>query len=207
MKRLSFRERQQQVREQAIVDAAFELLTTKGYTAMTMDDVAALVGISKATLYQHFRSKEELTVSVAVSILKRSEEYLGSLDPELPAMERLQRVMRGLIELRCRAEQRSEKRYPGGLYATLKPIVSGHPRFLAQYRRMVSAFSGLVDTAKAEGDIKAQIPTRIMVQAMLGLTRDFDYAEMVASMEVSPERLSESLAAIFLEGVRGGRTD
>ena len=52
--KLSLKERQWKLREDAILDAVAELLSTKGYNAMTMDDIANLVGISKATLYLHF---------------------------------------------------------------------------------------------------------------------------------------------------------
>ena len=202
MGRISFRERQRQEREKAIITEAFGLLTTKGYAAMTMDDVAGAVGISKATLYQHFRSKEELTASVGVSLLKNAQERLGALDPQLSAVERLKSVMRGLIEMRCAAERRSGNSYPGGLGATLKPVVSRHPHFQEQYRHFVSTMCGLVDAAKEEGEVRNDIPTRTIVQVLLSLTRDFDYAEMLVAQPMAPETLSEDLASLFLDGVR-----
>jgi AcrR family transcriptional regulator len=204
VKRPSFRERQQQARETAIQEAAIALLTTKGYAAMTMDEVAAAVGISKATLYQHFPSKEELAVRVVTAFVEQIYDYLMALDPGLPALERLQSVMRWVIELRCAAEQRLAQPSTGGIGPTLKPIVSHHPRFQARRDRLVAAFCELVDAAKAEGDLTAEIPTRVLVQAMLSLVRDFDYAELLASTPVSPESLGRDLVSIFLNGVKGG---
>lgn len=46
----SLKERQWKLREDAVLDAASELMLDKGYNAMTMDDIANHVGISKATL-------------------------------------------------------------------------------------------------------------------------------------------------------------
>jgi AcrR family transcriptional regulator len=200
--RPTFRERQQQAREEAILEAAVELLTTKGYAAMTMDEVAAAVGISKATLYQHFPSKEELAVRVVTRFVEQIYDYLVALDPALPAIERLQRVMRRVIEFRCAMEQRLGQPSTGGIGPTLKPIVSRHPRFQARRDRLVAAFCELIDAARAEGDLTAEIPTRTLVQAMLSLVRDFDYAELLASGPVSPESLSQDLISIFLNGVR-----
>ena len=49
-----YRLRQLEMREEAILDAAHQLLGKLGYEEMTMDVVAAEVGIAKASLYKHF---------------------------------------------------------------------------------------------------------------------------------------------------------
>lgn len=43
-----------------IVEAARELFAAYGFDRIKMDDVAKSLGISKKTLYRHFRSKEQL---------------------------------------------------------------------------------------------------------------------------------------------------
>ena len=62
--RKSFRETQFELREEAILDATNRLLGDKGYEAMSMDDIAAEVGIAKGSLYKHFESKEALAGAV-----------------------------------------------------------------------------------------------------------------------------------------------
>jgi AcrR family transcriptional regulator len=49
--RSSIKEQIQRVREQAIVAAVNRLLATKGYDAMTVDEVAAEAGMATASLY------------------------------------------------------------------------------------------------------------------------------------------------------------
>lgn len=44
----------------SIVQTAMEVFASKGYHQATMDDVARKLGVSKAALYQYFRSKDEL---------------------------------------------------------------------------------------------------------------------------------------------------
>lgn len=44
----------------SIVQAAMEVFASKGYHRATMDDVARKLGVSKAALYQYFKSKDEL---------------------------------------------------------------------------------------------------------------------------------------------------
>jgi len=47
-------------RRQAILDVAKELFQAQGYAATSMSEIAARLGGSKGTLYNYFRSKEEL---------------------------------------------------------------------------------------------------------------------------------------------------
>jgi AcrR family transcriptional regulator len=54
----SFKEQMLAAREEAIIHTVNRLLAEKGFDAMTVDEVAADVGIAKASLYKHFSSKE-----------------------------------------------------------------------------------------------------------------------------------------------------
>ena len=61
------REREEKRRQQfrrSILEAAERVIVRKGYSAMTMEDVAGEAQLSKATLYHYFRSKRELTVEI-----------------------------------------------------------------------------------------------------------------------------------------------
>jgi TetR/AcrR family transcriptional regulator, mexJK operon transcriptional repressor len=47
-----------------IVDAATDLFLAQGYSAISMDGVARAAGVSKATLYAYFGSKDELFATI-----------------------------------------------------------------------------------------------------------------------------------------------
>ena len=75
----------------AILAGARRLFLAEGFERTSMDAVAAAVGVSKMTLYRHFRSKEALFAGVV-------EEMCETIaDPELArAMARL--PLRGALE-------------------------------------------------------------------------------------------------------------
>lgn len=50
-------------REEQMLDAARGLFAARGYAAVTMDDVAAAVGVTKPLLYTYFGNKERLYVA------------------------------------------------------------------------------------------------------------------------------------------------
>src|SRR5882672_4426523 len=59
-----------------IVAIAQDLFFSEGYAGTSMSKIAATVGGSKATLYNHFQSKEELLLAVVQDVaLPKPEEY------------------------------------------------------------------------------------------------------------------------------------
>lgn len=89
----------EEVRE-AILDAADHLLARYGYRKMTMDDIAQEVGIGKGTIYLHFASKEEVTLSHVDRIVERLKERLWAIartDADVAIRLRLMLVARVLF--------------------------------------------------------------------------------------------------------------
>jgi TetR/AcrR family transcriptional repressor of mexJK operon len=60
MTKLPRREQNRLNRERAILDAALKVFAAQGYSAASMDAVAAEAGVTKPTLYSYFPSKESL---------------------------------------------------------------------------------------------------------------------------------------------------
>ena len=104
--KVSFKAQMLQAREDAIIQTASRLLADKGFEAMTVDEVAASVGIAKASLYKHFSSKEDLAAAAMVRVMQRAQTYLRDLSPAAP-MEQLRTVARWTMELKLRGEMPS----------------------------------------------------------------------------------------------------
>ena len=63
----------------AILDATDRLLMRYGYKKMTIDDLAAEVGIGKGSVYLHFESKEEIALSHIDRIVERIKQNLTAI--------------------------------------------------------------------------------------------------------------------------------
>jgi AcrR family transcriptional regulator len=59
----------------AILDTANQLFRTQGFDKTSVSEITALVGGSKATIYSHFSSKEELFVEC---MMASAEDYISS---------------------------------------------------------------------------------------------------------------------------------
>src|SRR5687767_6815234 len=55
-------ERKRQLVAGELRDAALMLLATKGFDAVTVDDIVAVAGVSRRTFFRYFASKEDVVV-------------------------------------------------------------------------------------------------------------------------------------------------
>jgi len=80
----------------AILDATDRLLARHGYKKMTIDDLAAEVGIGKGSVYLHFSSKEEIALSHIDAIIERLKARLHEIASKKTACDK--RLKEMLIE-------------------------------------------------------------------------------------------------------------
>lgn len=76
------------LREQQILDAAEKMLSTQGYAAMTVGDIAAASGITRGALYFYFGSKQDvLTALVAGTVQALQDKAAGAAREETEPVE------------------------------------------------------------------------------------------------------------------------
>jgi len=76
------REREERKRleyRRLILQAAERVIVRKGYSAMTMDDVAREAEFSKPTLYHYFRSKGELSLEILANFFEETDRQVRKI--------------------------------------------------------------------------------------------------------------------------------
>jgi len=109
-----------------ILDGVDSLLSRYGYRKMTMDDLAAAVGIGKGTIYLHFSSKEEVALSHIDRIIERLCDELELL---ARAKEPVDLRIRKMLQLRVLFRFDSVQHYTQSLNDLLSAL---RPSFLAR---------------------------------------------------------------------------
>jgi AcrR family transcriptional regulator len=193
----SFQDRQRQFREDAILEATHELLAQKGFVAMTMDDVAQRVGIAKGSLYQHFKSKEELLAAVLISFMDRISTFIENLPAKQSPIDRLKQTYRRAIELRF------QRGFPDLFNAKLsvKDVLIKNAAYVASSDRMWEALERLFDDAKRAGSITTEIPTEVLVHSAIASVRDSELDSLINTGRISKEVLAEFLIQMFFQGI------
>jgi AcrR family transcriptional regulator len=86
------------VRRDAFLDVAQRLVETKGYEAMSIQDVLGALGVSKGAFYHYFDSKQALLEAVVERFADGAMATMAPIlsDPKLAALEKLERVFAGI---------------------------------------------------------------------------------------------------------------
>ena len=150
----SFREQMLVAREEAIILAVNKLLAEKGFEAMTVDEVAAAVGIAKASLYKHFPSKEDLAAAAMVRIMKRTQDFMATLPAEADPLGKLKAVARWAMEVQLAGEMPSLPHQSSSLRTTLM----GNRAYIDRLMGMSDTLGGWIQAAQANGTLSIKLP-------------------------------------------------
>src|SRR5262245_26991427 len=69
----------------AVVDAARTLFMRQGYAGTTMEDIAALAGLTKRTVYNNYGDKDTLFTQIVADTIAVAEEFARGLHEEFTA--------------------------------------------------------------------------------------------------------------------------
>jgi TetR/AcrR family transcriptional regulator, cholesterol catabolism regulator len=200
MSKSLYREYAWQRREQDIVNAAGKLMREKDYESLTMDELAKELDISKPTLYQHFKTKDELVTQVFIQAMQILEEHLSASQQKSP-LEILKRVLRMLLETRYRSDT-----VLGAIgLETIDHLAHNHPIVREHKERVGQQMRRLIDEAKARGEIVSSIPTFVIARTIFCLLRvplnpqGEDVPPFVAA--VSPQEVIDGIVRLVLSGI------
>ncbi len=196
--RLSFKNQAFKLRENAILDAATAVLSQKGYDLMTMDDVAGTVGISKPSLYKHFKSKEELIGEALIRLLDGALEYVAALDTALSPLQKLSALLEWALRVRL----------GGGL--PFLPSTSPHVRdmlirnvkYMLRIMKLNRQLEALVKLAQQQGQLNRELPTDVILFSYYARTCDpaVEYLQKYSKME--PEDIVRHMLKVSFEGLK-----
>ncbi len=83
-----------------IINTSIELFLKNGFKRVTMDDIAREMGISKKTIYQHFRDKEEIIITATQMHVEKECEIMVNLRKNTTnAVEHLFHLSQSLREI------------------------------------------------------------------------------------------------------------
>lgn len=92
-----------QDRKTEIITVAAQLFKEKGYSAVTMRDMAQAMNIKAASLYNHIKSKQEILVLIIIEIAEEfTSTILQIVSSDETTIEKLQKVIQLHIDITVR---------------------------------------------------------------------------------------------------------
>ena len=191
------------MREDAIVESVNRLLADKGFDLMTVDEVAADVGIAKASLYKHFASKEALAAAAMVRLLQRTLDVVTqqAARADASALQRIEAVTRWALELQVAGAMPSLPSQNSSLRAELL----GSKAYLDLLMEVSEQLGAWIVQAQADGAIDATLPPEVVLYTVFARACDPVPAFVKAGGRYSDAQIVDWVLSICLNGLRGPR--
>ncbi|GAA3821546.1 TetR family transcriptional regulator [Streptomyces coacervatus] len=167
----TLRERKKQRTRDALLRAAVELFTTRGYDRTTVDDIAEAVDVSQRTFFRYFAGKEEAALALQELAVVRFVEAVRERPAEEAPMAALrQAVLEGWDTL----HEVIEAVVPIELYLRMYRVIESTPVLLAAHLRRNEETEDTIARVLAEReglDVAADPRPRLAVAVFGGVMR------------------------------------
>jgi AcrR family transcriptional regulator len=196
-RRPTLKEQQQRLREDVILQAVNGLLAEKGYDLMTVDEVAAVVGIAKASLYKHFESKEALAAAAMVRLLDRTLAVIREQPAHVAPLDGLKAVVRWAVGEHLRGQMPS-------LPSTRSALRDALMRNKAYIERLIEVSERLgqwIERAQASGALSATLPPEVVLYTLYARACDpvADYLKIAGTYDDA--RIVELMTTTCFDGL------
>lgn len=197
----------QRVREEAIVAAVNRLLATKGYDAMTVDEVAAEAGLAKASLYKLFPSKEDLAGAAMVGVLDRALAFVDGLRAQaaeaaqagqpLRALDQLKAVTRWAMQTQLEGEMPTLPAQNSHLSASLQSNDEYMDRLIALSNRL----SIWITEAQTGGQLNPVLPGELVLYTLFARACDPVVAMLKESGQYTHAQILDWVTSTTFDGM------
>ncbi|GER90083.1 TetR family transcriptional regulator [Dictyobacter vulcani] len=190
-------------RRNAILDVTQQLVDTKGYEQMAIQDILDTLQISKGAFYHYFNSKADLLFALVERWGDRIEQIVLPIvqDPNLSALDKFARYFSQVNQFKLEHKQMAFA-LMRVWYADENAIVR-HKIYMIQVKRLVPLLTQIISQGVEEGIFKTPYPEQA-ARMMITLMNDLGYA--FAAFHFEEGMISESpqiarIAAATVDGL------
>lgn len=193
----SARGRPQRLTQEAIVATAAALFAHNGFGATSLDDIAAALGASKASLYYHVRNKEEILRLIFLTVLSASEEPLRRIvEAEMPPREKLRRAIAHQTAV---AADRSPAMI---VFYREQPHLTGPfaGEIILRKKAYERYFERIIEEGQAAGVFRADVDPKIVAFGLLGMCNWLSQWYK-AGGQYAPEQIAAMFGSMIGDGL------
>ncbi|NYT60781.1 TetR/AcrR family transcriptional regulator [Alcaligenaceae bacterium] len=198
LNRSSFKDKAFKMREDAILDATTTTLGVKGFDLMTMDDIATEVGISKPSLYKHFKSKEDLVCEAMIRLIDGALERLEAMPKTATPVEQLKLLLEWALQVRLK----------GGLpflpstSPHVRKMLTRNLRYVTRVLKLHQRLKKIVAQAKVKGELSTSLPDDVILFSFYARTCDPSVEYLQLYSKLDEEAIVRHMLQVCFEGLK-----
>ncbi len=196
--KISFKDQAFKLRESAVLDATTKILGDKGFDLMTMDDVANAVGISKPSLYKHFKSKEDLVGEALIRLIDGAIEFVAALEQGQSPVQKLS----ALLEWALRVRLEGGMPFLPSTNASVRSMLMRNMRYVTRILKLNGQLEKLVQAAQKSGELDSSLPSDVILFSYYSRTCDpaVDYLQQFSKMK--NDDVVQAMLQVAFQGFR-----
>lgn len=193
----SLRERRRQLLHDEILQAAQALLAEKGLM-MSMEELAARVGISKPTLYSYFSTKDELIIMAAIQMMDQAMAMIDEHQQDYTPLQRLALFLRTILSYQVDQETMQPRPWRQEVLQFLQE----HEESRQLLCRVDEVVVSLTNEAIAQGEIDPRFDAAMVVRVFYALTHTLNVGHKSTVGAPDTATIADIIAILFERGVR-----
>jgi AcrR family transcriptional regulator len=183
-------------KKQYVLSFALQRFMAVGYSNVSMDDISRGCGISKATLYKWFPSKESLILACVDSISDVIGTKMSAImsDPSLSLMEMLYSFFAPIAALLARVN-------PAALDDIRRCVPLVYEKIDQTRRRLILRNIGmLLSEGKKAGFVRPDVNEAIVAHIIIGTASHIVNPDILMEFGQTPDRILDTVKNVIIRG-------
>jgi AcrR family transcriptional regulator len=184
-----------ETRKQEIILTAAQLFKKKGYSAVTMRDLAKAMGIKAASLYNHINSKQEILTDIIISLAEEFTEGMTIIkESKSSSLDKLRVIVNLHVDI--------SNRNPFGMaslnndWMHLEEKLNYYFELRHNYE---DNFRDIINQGIKSGEI-TNTNSDVMLFSMLSTLRSL-YIWIPKKEDLNPDELTQQLSEVLINGI------
>lgn len=150
---------------QKLAESAFELFARRGFSDVSVEEIAEHSGVTKGSFYSHYKSKQEIILAACSHYYRAYQRRIhAEIAPISDPLVRLRRVLETTVSI-CVLDEKNRV-FTGEIFALALQDPAVRASWAQFYDTVREMYIGLAAAAKAAGQLSVADP-RSAVEMML----------------------------------------
>tara|TARA_B110000503_G_C7148060_1_gene413869 strand:- start:1968 stop:2540 length:573 start_codon:yes stop_codon:yes gene_type:complete len=183
-------------RKTEIINCAAQLFKEKGYSAVTMRDIAQALDIKAASLYNHIKSKQEILVLIVIDIAEEFTNRINEIvNSETTSIQKIEKVIQLHIDITIKNPEALACLNNDWMHLTNNELLI----FIKMREEYEENFRNIIKAGISSNEIK-NLNLEVIIFSMLSTLRTL-YLWYGKKKELTESALKTHMVEVLLKGV------
>lgn len=185
----------QETRKEEIINTSARLFKERGYSAVTMRDIATEMGIKAASLYNHIDSKQDILTSIIIELAEGFTNGLARIKTsDSTSLEKLEEIV--ALHIKITSSNTFEMASLNNDWMHLEEQLEYYLKLRSDYEEDIRA---IILEGIANGEF-IDVSTDVILFSILSTLRSL-YLWIPKKEDLNPEKLAFDLSQVLIKGI------